>query len=178
MNLSGNIGNLLKLPLKIMFAIALACGLILFLPDYIIQRMYMINFRDEYGFTIGITFCISLSITCVSLAISVFDYCVRQYYKKMFIKKAPDRLKKLTNYQKAILYALYIENNHTESLPFNDGAVKLLEHNGYIVRTASMTFVYDPNSIEFPYTLQPWVLDELSNNQELRNDFNMAFSSY
>lgn len=176
--ITGNIEKLLKLPSKIMFAIAVACGLILFLPDYIIQRMYLFNFRDEYGFTIGIVFCLSTSITCVSFIISIFQSCVRRYYKKMFIKKAPDRLKRLTIYQKAILYALFIENSHTESLPYNDGAVRILEHNGYIIRTSNMTLTCDLNSIEFPYTLQPWVVEALSNNENLRSDFNVAFNSY
>lgn len=176
MKVSGDIVNFLKLPVKIMFAIALASGLILFLPNYIIQKMYMVQFRDKYGFTIGIVFCISLSITLVSSAALIYDFCVDEYYKKMFIKKAPDRLKKITSYQQAILYGLFMVDNHTELLPYNDGAVRILEHGGYIIRISDTTITCDLNSIEFPYTLQPWVIDELSQNRELRYEFDLAFN--
>lgn len=125
MKLSGDIVSLLKLPAKVMFAIALASGLVLFFSDHIIQKMYMVSFRNKYGFTIGIVFCISLSITVVSFLAFIYNFCVNQYYKKMFIKKAPERLRKLSPYQKAILYGLFMEDNHTESLPYNDGAVFL-----------------------------------------------------
>ncbi|WP_312503707.1 superinfection exclusion B family protein [Lacrimispora sp.] len=178
MNISGDIANLLKLPVKIMIAIALASGLILFLPDYIIQKMYMVPFRNKYGFTIGIVFCISLSITVVSFIALIYDYCVNKYYKKMFIKKSPERLRKLSSYQQAILFGLFMEDNHTEHLPYNDGAVRILEHSGYILRTSEMTLASDLDSIEFPYTLQPWVIDELSQNKELQNEFRLAFNQF
>lgn len=176
MKLSGDIVSLLKLPAKVMFAIALASGLVLFFPDHVIQKMYMVSFRNKYGFTIGIVFCISLSITVVSFLAFIYNFCVNQYYKKMFIKKAPERLRKLSPYQKAILYGLFMEDNHTESLPYNDGAVRVLEHNGYILRTSDMTMASDLNSIEFLYTLQPWVIDEVTQNKELQNEFRLVFN--
>ena len=48
-----NIMDFFKLPTKIMVAIALATGMILFLPDELISKMYMDGFRNEYGFIIG-----------------------------------------------------------------------------------------------------------------------------
>lgn len=176
MNISGDIANLLKLPLKIMLAIALASGLILFLPDHYIQKMYMVPFRNKYGFTIGIVFCISLSITVVSFVAFAYDFCVNKYYRKMFIKKAPERLRKLSSYQQAILYGLFMKDNHTKPLPYNDGAVRILEHNGYILRTSDTTIACDLDLIEFSYTLQPWVIDELSQNKELESEFNLEFN--
>lgn len=94
----------------------------------------------------------------------------------MFIKKAPERLRKLSPYQKAILYGLFMEDNHTESLPYNDGAVRVLEHNGYILRTSDMTLASDLNYIEILYTLKPWVIDELIQNKELQNEFRLVFN--
>ena len=61
MNLDFNLADFFKLPTKIMFAIALASGLILFLPDSIVTKMYMVDFRNKYGFAIGLLFLISFS---------------------------------------------------------------------------------------------------------------------
>ena len=47
MNLDFNLADFFKLPTKIMFAIALASGLILFLPDSIVTKMYMVDFRNK-----------------------------------------------------------------------------------------------------------------------------------
>ncbi|MGL5379745.1 super-infection exclusion protein B [Clostridium sp.] len=51
-----NFMEFLKLPTKIMLALGLASGVILFLPDTIVEKMYMIEFRDKYGFVIGVIF--------------------------------------------------------------------------------------------------------------------------
>ena len=40
-----------KLPTKIMVVIALATGMILFLPDTFYLSMYLDGFRNEYGFS-------------------------------------------------------------------------------------------------------------------------------
>ena len=50
MNLDFNLADFFKLPTKIMFAIALASGLILFLPDSIVTKMYMVDFRNKIWF--------------------------------------------------------------------------------------------------------------------------------
>ncbi|HEQ8316790.1 TPA: superinfection exclusion B family protein, partial [Streptococcus pyogenes] len=54
MNFDFKIVDFFKLPTKIMCAISIATGLVLFLPDSFIQKMYMIDFRKKYGFTIGL----------------------------------------------------------------------------------------------------------------------------
>lgn len=46
--------DFLKLPPYILGALAVASGILLFLPDKVIKKLYMIEFRDKYGFTIGI----------------------------------------------------------------------------------------------------------------------------
>ena len=62
-----NIMDFFKLPTKIMVAIALATGMILFLPDSLISKMYMDGFRNEYGFIIGAVFVVSISILQLGL---------------------------------------------------------------------------------------------------------------
>ena len=54
--------DFLKLPPTILGALAIASGLLLYLPDDVIKRLYMESFRSNYGFIIGIIFVISISI--------------------------------------------------------------------------------------------------------------------
>ena len=137
-----NLVDFFKLPTKIMFALALASGMVLFLPDNIVAKMYMVDFRNKYGFAIGLLFLISFSILAVTLIIGIYKYFSHKRSMKKFKATAKERLQKLDNYQKAIVYGLYMEDNHTSELPFHDGAVKWLKQNIIITETASQYAVW------------------------------------
>lgn len=55
-NITDNITSLLKLPNKIVASIALSTGLTLFLPDSIINKLYINSLKDKYGFIVGFIF--------------------------------------------------------------------------------------------------------------------------
>ena len=80
------------------------------------------------------------------------------------------------DYQKAIVYSLYMEDNHTGELPLHDGAVKLLKQNIIITETTNQYAVSDLNNAVFPYMLQPWVIEELQKDNELLSTFHKAFN--
>lgn len=48
-----NIVDFLKLPPRILGALSVASGLLLFLPNVIIEKLYMTSFRDKYGFRLS-----------------------------------------------------------------------------------------------------------------------------
>lgn len=175
MNLDFNLADFFKLPTKIMFALALASGLVLFLPDSIVTKMYMVDFRNKYGFVIGLLFLISFSILVVTVFIGIYKYFSHLYFMKKFRATAKERLQRLDNYQKAIVYGLYMEDNHTGELPLHDGAVKLLKQNIIITETTNQYAVSDLNNAVFPYMLHPWVIEELQKDSELLSIFNAAY---
>ena len=53
--------DFLKLPPNILGALSIASGALLLLPDQLAKRLYMTEFRDKYGFTIGIIFVVSIN---------------------------------------------------------------------------------------------------------------------
>ena len=175
MNLDFNLADFFKLPTKIMFALALASGLVLFLPESIVTKMYMVDFRNKYGFAIGLLFLISFSILVVTLFVGGYKYFRHIYFMKKFRATARERLQKLDDYQKAIVYDLYMEDNHTGELPLHDGAVKLLKQNIIITETTNQYAVSDLNNAVFPYMLQPWVIEELQKDSELLSLFHIAY---
>lgn len=56
---------------RILGALSVASGLLLFLPNVIIEKLYMTSFRDKYGFAIGIVFVVSTSILVVFLVVII-----------------------------------------------------------------------------------------------------------
>lgn len=171
-----NLADFFKLPTKIILAIALASGMILFLPDSIVLKMYMVDFKNHYGFAIGIVFLISSSILLVTILISSYEYAHQKYMIRKFKATAHERLSKLNDYQKNIIYGLYIKDNYTNELPLHDGAVQSLEENMIIRRTANQYAASDFNHAVFPYMLLPWAVEELDKDENLLSDFQTAFN--
>lgn len=176
MKFNFNLADFFKLPTKIMFALALASGMVLFLPDNIVAKIYMVDFRNKYGFAIGVLFLISFSILAVNVFVGVYNYISNKYSVKKFKATAKERLQKLDDYQKGIVYGLYMEDNHTDELPLYDGAVNWLEQNIIITKTTNHYAVSDLNNAVFPYMLQPWAFEELQKDSELLAHFRAAYN--
>lgn len=176
MNFEFNLADFFKLPTRIMSALSLASGMILFLPDNIVEKIYMTKFRANFGFIIGLVFIVSVSILLVTLIISSYSYIHHKRFMKRFKAKANENLQKLDEYQKAIIYGLYLEINHTDELPIYDGSVKWLEQNMMITKTTNQYAVSDLNNAVFPYMLQPWVIEELQKDNDLIPAFKNAFN--
>lgn len=175
MKIDFNISEILTLPNTIMAALALASGILLFSPTSLLDKMFMLDFRDKYGFIIGIVFIVSISILIVNLIYKTAKSISNANAKRNFYANAEKRLQKLNYYQKTILYALYQEDNYTLALPLHDGAVLELEQNYMIGKATSQYMVSDLNKALFPYLLQPWVSDELNNKPDLLSEFRAAF---
>lgn len=135
----------------------------------------MSNFRDKYGFIIGIIFLVSASILIVSFGYWLFRLLRNKWLEKKFYETGEKRLNDLNDYQKAIIYGLYQEDNRTAPLPLHDGAVSELEYHVMIGKVSSTQMVNMMNPA-ISYMLQPWVIWKLDENQELRTSFYNAFS--
>ncbi|MBC2305887.1 superinfection exclusion B family protein [Listeria booriae] len=178
MKVDFNIADFFKLPNKIMGALSLASGMMLFSPNSLVEKMYMTDFRDKYGFAIGLVFITAFSILTISLLLTIIKYFRNKYYMKKFEESAKPRLQALDTYQKVLIYDLFIEDNHTDELPLHDGAVNFLEHNMMIGKATTQYIVSDLNNAFFPYMLQPWVIQKLQEDSELQESFKIAFQEY
>lgn len=176
MNFDLKISDILTLPTTIMVAITLSSGIILFSPDVLLEKMYIFDFRENYGFILGLVFTISLSILTVNIIYQSVQSITKNRNRKTFYATAEERLRKLNDYQKALIYLLYIQDNRTLPLPLYDGAVIELESKLIIGKAAQQYLVNDINNAEFPFHLQPWVSDELSNKKNLLDDFRHAYN--
>lgn len=172
-----NIKELLTLPTYILSALAIASGVILFLPEPLINQIYMSDFRDNYGFIIGLTFLVSISILLVSVGIWLFKLGSNRRFRKKFLKNGEKKLCKLNDYEMAIIYTLYSQDNRTFNLPINDGAISGLEYNKMVGKVGSSHMV-DMMNPRIPYLLQPWVIEKLDEKPDLLNSFRTAYQKY
>ncbi len=161
-----------KLPPNILSAISFATGLILFLPEDILSKMYLINFKNKFGFIIGILFLLSVSILIVFILSYIIEK-VKNKVKDYKLKKGRIEYLLRADKSKTNLIKEFIKNEtHTLSLPMNDGLILELEH-FMIISTAGNTQLanYDYGNVYLKYFLQPWVLNVIINNDELKKKF-------
>lgn len=171
MSVDFNVADIFKLPVKIFAAIAIGTAIILFLPDSVIQKLYLTGFRNSFGFVIGIAFVISVSIVGVTIVIAIYQTISRKVLFSRSKRSREKCLNQLDSYQKTIVYSLYEEMNHTDELPIHDGSVIWLEQNMIIGKAASQHFIENLANPEFPYMLQPWAVAYLNEHMDLLNDF-------
>lgn len=165
--------DFLKLPPYILGALAVASGILLFLPDKVIKKLYMIEFRDKYGFTIGIIFIVSLSILTILLVLKIYHFF---YDKRLDNKVAEGQLKYLRNMSRdkvMIVNAFLQERTHTLELPVNDGLVIELQHFG-IITPAGQTHLVSMPDPRIKFFLQPWVENKIRSDDELMRKFGVS----
>lgn len=161
--------DFIKLPPNILAAVSVVSGIILFIPDKLAKKMYMYDFRNDYGFIVSIIFLISISILIVLLFTNI--------YKKIKNKIDNNKLKKgrtkyLLNADKTkvkLIKAFIKEETHTLKLNQNDGLTQELSYYGIISlagSTQAVDFGYD-NEMYLYYFLQPWVINLINSNDEL-----------
>lgn len=120
--------DFLKLPPNILGALSIASGALLLLPDKIAEKLYMIDFRDKYGFTIGIIFVVSTAILIVLLGSKVYHYFHDKSTSKKLVEAQTKYLKQMKLEQVAVIREFINEPTHTLPLPYNNGLVIELQH--------------------------------------------------
>ena len=88
MNINFNLADLIKAPIKIIIAIMLSSGIILFSPEEVVSKLYMVDFRNNYGFFISIVFLITFSISLTAIMANVCGNFRELYLAKKLMKNA------------------------------------------------------------------------------------------
>lgn len=175
MNINFNLADLIKAPLKIFIGIMIASGIVLFSPEIVISKLYMLDFRKQYGFAIAIVFLISFSVSMIGMVTTFWSWYREKSLTRKAIKNAKACLKGMDDYKAAIIYELYTLDNHTDVLPINDGAVRWLEQLLIIGKATNQYPIMDMQNPVFPYMLQPWVVSELNSNKELKEKYQSSY---
>jgi len=170
------ITDLLKLPPAILSALAVASGAILFLPDTFVNMLYMLEFRKNYGFTLGLVFLISTSIVSIYFIVKigkiVFDFIISKQLRAYRIKF----LKEMSPQHVQLVKLFLHEPTHTLEVPVNDGMIIELSHYGIISPAGSTQLVswslIHPQ-IRIKYFLQPWVEKLIETDIELKHRFDL-----
>ena len=155
--------KLLTLPTGTMVAISLSSGLMLFLPEYWLYNIRLLDIVDEHGLWFFIVFIIFTSIIIVRLLALIYPAIIIFNDNKTLTKE----LRKLDRWEKEIINQLFLSNDYTTGLRISSGSVRKLETRKIITRTSN---IGKPGSFSdpiFPFTLNSWVIDEINKDKAL-----------
>lgn len=164
--------DFLKLPPSILGALAIASGLLLLLPNQVINKLYMIEFREKYGFTIGIIFIISVSILIILLILRLYHFLKGKRVDKKVAEGQMKYLRNMNREKVMIINAFLQERTHTLELPINDGLVIELQHFG-IITPAGQNHLVSMLDPRIKFFLQPWVETKIRSDDELMRKFGL-----
>jgi len=152
-------------PLKaIMLIISFVTALLMFLPDAVLQKLFLLELRNRIGTYIGIIFLVSV---CISVYLFVSSIIRNKIItNELSGKKARIKLSTLTQEEKRIL--LYMYNNRTETFMFPCTNSAILHLYNLLMISYASNLGQFVGSVQFmPFFLQQWTINAIDNNFDL-----------
>ncbi len=178
MNFNFNLETLLKIQNILVYTVVVFSGLLLFLPNELVQLLYLYDFKIQYKTEIGGTFLLSLVYSSGLAGKEIYKKL--HYLYKVNIALGKERLLELSPYEKKLVYNMYNRYNYTMNLRLYDGAVRHLQSKLIIERIPGnypMTR-YELRDPATPYVLQPWVIKILKKNPKVLENLKKYCSEY
>lgn len=160
-----NIPDWLKIPINVLLpTVCLMSGALLLLPDEWLTKIYLLDWCQENGFAIGLSFILSLCL----LAVYLFFYLKKLLsvgINTLTIKrKTMRRISKMNDAEIAIIAKLYNSPGYTAMLDYNQPLTQGLLGRKYIYMGGQQQVTLDVfrNRIPAYFTLQPFVYQTLN----------------
>lgn len=150
-------------------AIALLTGMILFLPESILDKMGLSNLPDLWNKVIGLTFLLSVALIITLVVFSIISKIRDKRQTKRFREKLKKNLKRLSPRQKSIVVQLLHSEDKTISLDKNSGDTIYLVNSLFIYMPQQAFTLGWNNEMILTYVPQPWLLDLFNDEPELFN---------
>jgi hypothetical protein len=125
--------SLLKMPLKVVFLIAVVTGLLLFLPNSIIERLQLSNFIMEFGKYMGIIFLITVGYLIVTAIPRIWILINNKINKNKFIKKIDETLSNLTFPEICFLREFILQMKEVIEVPIENTEYISLYNKGVVL---------------------------------------------
>lgn len=131
------LADLGKVPTRLFAVLAIASGLVLFLPSHWLERIALAKFLEDFAPYVGAIFVLSASLLVVEVGVWSCRKIQRQRRKSTAEAVVVDSLLELDRSEKAVLREFFISATKSLRLPLEQPAVASLLNAGVLVRAAS-----------------------------------------
>lgn len=133
MELIQKVFTILSVPLKVLLpSMSLFSGFMLFAKDAWLEKLNLLEWSQENGFTLGIMFVLSSVVILVYVVMYLYDNIV--HFGKSMTKNYRNfkKFMKLNETEQAVILELYHSPTYTRMLDFNQPIIQSLVARGYI----------------------------------------------
>jgi len=156
----------LQKPSPFLFVISLVTAILIFVNDNLLEKIFILDFRNKFSSYIGITFLVSTLLILLYFFIWIHND-IKKFFDKR--KKHKIRLEYLVNLNKEQLKTvagMYYREGQCANLDISQSTVHLLESYSIIGRASKMA----SSGQYFSYYLQPWVVDYIDKHKYFIRD--------
>ena len=154
----------IKLPPRIIGAIAILCVIALFTPGNILNKLGILEIRNKYFTWLGIIFIVSSSLLATDSLMSCYSWLKKKLQLRASHHIRKKRLHNLTPNEQEILRGYIEKNTRTQTLSITSGIVSGLEAAKIIYCATGLSYA---GGVEFDYNIQPWAWQYLNQYPEL-----------
>ncbi|MGR5324100.1 super-infection exclusion protein B [Vibrio sp. DNB22_17_1] len=136
-----NISDFLKLknlPTKHLFLLSIICGLILFLPESILESLSLNNLGQPYEMVLGITFLLSFGLVLVDISSLTVNNFKKYRFEKRKKKRVENYISSLNASEMSVVREFYIRDEAAIKLPINDSVVARLIEKGILTQVGTL----------------------------------------
>lgn len=152
-----------KLPQRMLWALLVVCGMILWGPAWFVSGLGLEAFIATYRMYIGVVFLLFLAATLPTPIQWAAGLAFTKWRSRKALSSRKARLNDLTPEEQVVLRHYIDKNTRSQVLDAISGVTTALESAGIIYRAASMSHEYT----DFSYNIQPWAWDHLRQNRNL-----------
>ena len=169
-----------SLPYKaIMLLVSIISALLIFLPDVVLKKMFLLDLRNKIGTFLGIIFIFSICLTAYFfISPKVRD---RRIKKALSGKKAFEKLNKLSPIEKQLICYMYHNQEKPIFLSSSNPTISHLKQELIITEISSVGTLRGLEQI-YPFSLHPWVVSMIGKKpyllKEIPAEIPEAFANY
>lgn len=152
--------DVLKIPLKILLpALWLFSGALTFLNEDVLTKLYLLEWKNENGFILGLIFVITSCFIVVYACFHLKDRLSNLIFKLTLKRKTMKRIFKLNDMELSVILRLYNSPGYSYTLDYNEPIIQgLLARNLiYSGSQQRVTMSVVDNAVPLRLTLQPFV---------------------
>jgi hypothetical protein len=130
--------DLSKIPTKFIGSVAVVCAIVLLLPEPALEKVALLQLREDFGQYFGLGLLISSSILLIELGIWVYRSVRAHYASRLLKQHIREYLKGLDVLEKAVLREFFLASARTIKLPIEQPAVSSLMNAGVLEQSTAL----------------------------------------
>lgn len=151
-----------------LIAVLIFTGLILFLPQSVLQKMALESIPSGWRLIAGLLFILAATIILSLVCFRIYKHIILLHESNRFINGRIKLMRKMSSEQKSILLNLLSSEDKSIVLDSNSGNTIYLLCNRFIHQPQQIATMDEEDIMMMRYVPEGWLMDTYQNNPKIR----------